>query len=121
MVGKIVAGVVGGLFAGLIAWFVVAIVTWHRLATTPLFQKGVPLAALLAFWGLGLVLALRAPRPGKAWRSVLGMCAMLFFAACPTAPLIESLLWHIFFFAYAILGVITLLVASAVGADQAQR
>lgn len=121
MRGKIIAGVVGGLIAGLIAWLLVVIIsvwgTWPRLVTTPVFREVGPLAALLAFWGLSLFLALKAPRADKAWQSVLVMCAILFFAVGPTGLLIQLLVGVFFTFGGPILGLITLTVALAAGTD----
>jgi len=121
MRGKIIAGAVGGLIAGLIAWQLVTIIgawgTWPRLVTTPVFREVGPRAVLLAFWGLGLFLALKAPRAGKAWRRVLVMCAIVFFAACPTGFLTQTLAGVLYVLGGPILGVIALLAAWAAGVD----
>ena len=65
---KILAGLLGGFILAVIAAVLVTI-------TFPSGTTGA--IAFLAFWALGLAIALMAPSASKAWRRLLITCAIL--------------------------------------------
>ena len=65
---KILAGLLGGLILAVIA---------AVLVTFTLSNGTTGAIAFLAFWALGLAIALTAPSGSKAWRRLLITCAIL--------------------------------------------
>lgn len=83
MIGKIVAGVIGGILVGFLGMILVVV------AFTPEAGSRVGGFSFFAFWGFALLLSFTASRGAKAWRRVFIACGVISFSL-PLASLIFS-------------------------------
>lgn len=72
---KTLAGIAGGLILAIVGAVVVAL----GGASRPASGGSYGVVAFFVFWILGLVVAVMAPSPGKAWRRLLITAAILSF------------------------------------------
>ena len=85
MIGKIISGLVGGLIVAILGAMLVTL----ALASNPESGGQTGAMAFFVFWVVAVVMALTAPRAGKAWRRLLITSGLLSFAM-PISSLIFS-------------------------------
>ncbi len=76
MIGKIISGLVGGLIVAILGSMLVTLAS----AGPPESDGQTGAMVFLIFWVVALVIALKAPRAGKAWRRLLIISGLLAFA-----------------------------------------
>lgn len=76
MIGKIISGLLGGLIVAILGAMLVTL----ALASNPESGGLTGAMAFFIFWVVALIIALAAPRAGKAWRRLLITSGLLAFA-----------------------------------------
>ncbi len=76
MIGKIISGLFGGFIVALLGFIVVK----TSLSLNPESDGPTGAMAFFIFWVVALVIALTAPRAGKAWRRLLIISGLLAFS-----------------------------------------